>query len=488
MPNPRSREKDFDLAAVKFSRIKSVDAFNTADVLQNPDPILNTQNRRTTWSNFRDIFWDPHLTAVISSRKSVTTSKDWFIERGKAPARVQKFIQSAFDGFDVIRSTEEILDARFFGMQPMEPVWGVPERFEGENKIFPIEFIGRPPWWFQYDKENKLRFRSKENSWPGEPIGPMSIIVPRNNPKFDNPYGESLLSKVYWSINFKKAAFKYWVEFTEKYGSPFAIGKPPRNAGKKEYDELHEKLIEMVRGSAVTIPNDATIEFLNNNSKASADIFKELTNFCNAEISKAILGQTLTTEAGDKGARALGQVHDNVRMDLAQSDQLMAETCFDILIRWTVDINFGVNIEAPHFKYFHEEDIKKDVAERDKILSEMGVVFTPEYYQETYNLQESDFEIKEPTEPTEPEFQEPKSKFEDQKAVDAFIESLTDKELQKQAKFVQPIIKMIQKAKSFDEANEKLLELFVKIRPEELEKNIGRAIFNTQNLGIGGDD
>ncbi|MCW7137487.1 DUF935 family protein [Escherichia coli] len=30
-------------------------------------------------------------------------------------------------------------------------------------------------------------------------------------------------------------------------------------------------------------------------------------------ISKAILGGTLTTEAGDKGARSLGEVHNEVR-------------------------------------------------------------------------------------------------------------------------------------------------------------------------------
>jgi len=138
----------------------------------------------------------------------------------------------------------------------------------------------------------------------------------------------------------------------------------------------------------------------------------------------------------------------------------------------------------------HEEDIKKDVAERDKVLSDMGVKFTPEYYQETYNLQETDFEVGEPPQPPGPgpQFQEPKSKFEDQAAVDAFTESLTDKELQKQAKFVDPIIKMISKSKSFSEANEKLLGLFAKIRPEALEKDLGRALFSTQSLGRNTDD
>ncbi|STH74913.1 phage portal protein family protein [Escherichia coli] len=37
-------------------------------------------------------------------------------------------------------------------------------------------------------------------------------------------------------------------------------------------------------------------------------------------ISKAILGGTLTTEAGDKGARSLGEVHNEVRREIRDSD------------------------------------------------------------------------------------------------------------------------------------------------------------------------
>jgi phage gp29-like protein len=484
MTNPRIRDKDFKVSDSKYSRGNSIDAFATADVLPNPDPVLNTQNSLATWQNFRNIFWDPHLTAVIASRKSVTLSKKWYIEGGKSPSRVRKFIEKNFENLDIHRATEEILDAPFFGMQAMEPIWGSPEGVEGENKIFCKEFTGRPAWWFQYDKENKLRFRSKDNFWPGDPVEDMSLIVARNNPKYENPYGEALLSKIYWSINFKKAAFKYWIEFAEKNGSPYSIGKVPRNAGEAEYDELLERLQELVNGSSAVIPDDTSVEFISSGSKSSADIYKDLMNAANQEISKAILGQTLTTESGEKGSRALGQVHDNVRLDIAEADEIMAETCFNVLIRWIVDINFGPNVVAPTFKYEHEKDIKKDLAERDKILSELGVKFDAEYFKEIYNLADNHFTMVEPvvTElQDEPEFREA-SEFEDQKALDNFINGLTNKELQKDAKFVQPLIKMIQNAKSFDEANEGLLAVFSKIRPERLEKNLGRALFSTQSL------
>jgi len=499
----KSRSRNFPVKNDFYSRTNSVDAYNTVDVLPNPDPVLKQVNN--TWANYQEILWDPHLTAVIASRKSVTLSKKWFIEKDGAPARVVKFIEKAFKMFDVHRATEEILDSVLYGMQPMEPIWQRPKKFEGENKIFCVEFIGRPAWWFQYDRDNILRFRSKANPWPGDEIRPYSLINPRNNPKYDNPYGEALLSKVYWSVNFKKGGFKYWVEGAERYGLPLLEGSPPRGAGEPEYDKLFDKLKKIAKGTIIITPADAKITVHDLKTKGTGEMYKALVDFANAEISKAILGQTLTTEAGDKGARALGQVHDNVRHDLAESDEIKCEGSFDQLIRWMVDLNFGETVIAPKFKYEHEEDIKADLAKRDLDLKSQGVKFLKPYYKETYNLKETDFELVEPVEPEpldnnpddpdkekEKKFKEfaeiLKSKFKDQSAVDSFLNLLSDEDLQNQAEFVEPIIKMIQKAKSFDEANEGLLKIFAQVRPEALEKDLGRTLFNTRSVGRGGNE
>ena len=41
----------------------------------------------------------------------------------------------------------------------------------------------------------------------------------------------------------------------------------------------------------------------------------------NAEISKAVLGQTLTTEIGERGSYAAAQAHNEVREHLAAADR-----------------------------------------------------------------------------------------------------------------------------------------------------------------------
>ena len=48
------------------------------------------------------------------------------------------------------------------------------------------------------------------------------------------------------------------------------------------------------------------------NKTGSADLYDKLCERCNNEISKLFLGNTLTTEASDKGTQALGTVHKDV--------------------------------------------------------------------------------------------------------------------------------------------------------------------------------
>jgi phage gp29-like protein len=59
----------------------------------------------------------------------------------------------------------------------------------------------------------------------------------------------------------------------------------------------------------------------NSSSQGSSSLYKDLKDACNAEISKIFLGNTLTTEQGDKGTQALGTVHKDVEDQKNASDE-----------------------------------------------------------------------------------------------------------------------------------------------------------------------
>jgi hypothetical protein len=77
---------------------------------------------------------------------------------------------------------------------------------------------------------------------------------------------------------------------------------------------------------------------------------------------------------------------------LGVSDKKLVERALNTLIEYYVKINFG---EAclPKIKLNKKEAVVEESAERDKMLKDMGVHFTKEYFMKRYNLSEGDFSI-----------------------------------------------------------------------------------------------
>ena len=473
------------------SRSRSLDWGGLITYLPNPDKVLSNLGRtQRVWD---DIKHDPHLTSVISSRKAGVKSMLWEIDRGKSKSRQAKAVINAFKAFDVNRTINDILDYSLTGLAPLEVMWSKPSVNDGF--IFPYEVIGKPPEWFMYDGNNILKFRSVSHPSDGEDLPLRKILNPRHNPTYKNPYGQSLLSVCYWPVIFKFGGQKFWLKFIEKFGMPFAVGKIPRSAGQTEFDKMAELLEDLVQDAVAAIPNDAEVEFLEaSQGKASSDIYQGMLKFMNMEISKAILGQTLTTEAGDKGARALGQVHFDVRADIILDDQRVVENIMNQLIAWMMFMNFGQTKDLPKFTLYKEQDIEKDRADRDKTLADTGQVqFTQQYMEAAYGFQKGDIIVKPAatqeivedtgTEKAKAKFAEQISKFKDQEAVDQLLNSQTDEELQKQVSFMKPIFDIFNESNDYNEALKKLSNIFTELDSSRLEDVLKRAIFVTEMWG-----
>jgi phage gp29-like protein len=93
------------------------------------------------------------------------------------------------------------------------------------------------------------------------------------------------------------------------------------------------------------LPEGYELEFLN--PSGSADIFMNLIDYVDKEVSLLVCGEDEAGQA-EAGSRASSQVANLVRVIRASElSQLVSQTLSDTLIRWIVDLNFGVNVEAP---------------------------------------------------------------------------------------------------------------------------------------------
>ena len=453
------------------TRKRSINFYSLGSYLPDPDIVLRKQGKDV--KIYRELFCDPHVFACIQSRKAGVLSLEWEINRGLDKAKDAELVEDLLKKLDIHKLINDILDATLFGFQPIEIMWG-----KVGNYVLPLELKAKPSEWFCFDEENLLKFRTKEHYW-GEELPPKKFLCPQNNPSYDNPYGERVLSRVFWPVTFKKGGLKFWVVFTEKYGIPHLIGKHPRGATKEETDKLADLLEEMIQDAIAVIPDDSSVEIQEANKSSSAEIFEKLIDKMNSEVSKAILGQTLTTEIGSTGSYAASNTHMAVRQDIIDADKKLVEKTINQLIQWIYEINFA-NAEVPVFELYEPEDVDLTLAQRDKILSDTGVKFTKEYFIKTYGLEEEDFDIREDIIPVNPKFKQFSEQEEQLLPGQAQIENLykfiTEGELNKQSQnMLAPLIDLFESCENYEEAFELLTDK--NLQSKKFEETIQKALF-----------
>ena len=420
---------------------------------------------------YKELLCDSHVFACVQSRKAGVLSLEWEINRGLDKDETAEKVIETIKKLDIYKFINDILDATLFGFQPIEIIWG-----RVDNLVLPIELKAKPSEWFCFDDENQLKFRTKEHYF-GEELPPKKFLCPQSNPSYENPYGERTLSRVFWPVTFKKGGLKFWVIFTEKYGIPHLIGKHPRGASEEETDRLAGLLEQMVQDAIAVIPDDSSVEIQEANKSSSAEIFEKLMDKMNAEISKAILGQTLTTEVGSTGSYAASNTHFAVRQDIIDADKKMVEKTINQLIQWIYEINFS-NKDVPVFEMFEVEDIDLGLAQRDKILSETGVKFTKDYFIKNYGLEEEDFDIREDIIPATPQFSQFKEEPEPegQVQVDDLFKFLSETELDKQSQaMLSPLLALFESCDNFEDARELLTDS--NLQTKQLQQSIQKAMF-----------
>ena len=444
----------------QFDRRAAMDYAAIAGYLPNPDNILLKIGREH--DVFSELMPDAHLSAVRSSRFAGVSSLLWEVDRGKAKSDRAKAIEDNLKSLDIYRIIREVVNCVDYGFNPMEIMW---EYNKAQGIYLAADIVAKPT---------------------GEPVPGMKFLLPRNNPSFNNPYGESQMSKCYWPITFKRANVKFWITFAEKYGMPWAVGKLPVSSSRDQTiaNALLTQLENAIQDNAMVIPDDSSVELKESSRTSTSELYRDLITWANSEMSKAYLGHdSAASSTPGKLGNESGMLE--VRGDIILGDKRLVENTMNQFIRWFCAINYGSG-EVPVFTLYEEEDVDKNVADRDRVLFDFGWRPTEEYIKKTYNMGDGDFTLVEP--PTTPAFAfaAPASPAvpPDQKAIDAEVEGLTADKLQAQMEpIIQPVMALITGEKSYAAVMGKLIELYPKMDSEAVEKALQKAIFVSNVVG-----
>lgn len=450
------------------TRGRSIDFYALGMYLPNPDPVLKALGKDI--KVYRELRADAHVGGCIRRRKAAVKALEWGLDRDKAKSRVAKSIEAIFADLDLSRIITEMLDAVLYGYQPMEVIWG-----KVGGYLVPVDVVGKPADWFLYSPDNELRFRSRQAQLQGEELPPRKFLVPRQDPSYHNPYGFADLSMCFWPTTFKKGGLKFWVQFTEKYGAPWVIGKHPRSASDAETNQLLDRLEDMVQDAVAVIPDDSSVDIKEAAGKTgSTEVYERLLHFCRSEVSIALLGQNQTTEANAN--RASAQAGLEVTRDIRDGDKTIVQEAFNTLIRWVCELNFNDGAR-PVFEMWEQQEVDKVLAERDEKLVRAGAKLTPAYFKRAYSLQDGDLD--EAAEPIAPaaEFAEG-DVAPDQDALDAALDALSADAMNADAQaMLAPLLKRIAKGAKPDELLGTLADLYPEMDATGLQERLARMIF-----------
>ena len=305
---------------------------------------------------------DSAIGANIQTRKRAILTLDWRIAEPRNATLAEEKLQTEIDElFYQYPNFENLLmdmmDAVGHGFSALEIEWKL------ENgKYIPHNFIARPQSWFKLDKNDNLLLKTPNNPM-GESLRPFGWVVHSHKSRSVQLARMGLFRTLAWLYMFKHYSVRDFAEFLELYGMPIRIGKYGAGATNEEKRTLLRALAQIGHNAAGIMPDSMTIELHNaaNTGAGSANNpFLQMVDWCEKSIARLILGQTLTSGAdGKSSTNALGNVHNEVRRDLLVSDaKQVAQTITQQIILPYLQINVDPNIALHRVPYF-EFDTKK---------------------------------------------------------------------------------------------------------------------------------
>jgi hypothetical protein len=373
---------------------------------------------------YEECFIDPQVCAALVRRKAKTLIKKSDIDRSGSDPQIQKAVRKFFNNLKVRRIISEILDCIYWGYQPLEIMWE-----SQEGLLVPKDVIGKPSFWFNFNSNNELILKTKEN-FVGEKLPPRKFLLAQSDATYENPHGRRIASQIFWYVIFKKNGLKWWITFVEKFGIPFVFGRLPKGYSKPEETDFLNTLCKMVKDAIAVIPENASVELLSlaspiskrgnrdsadrrddPNARPSAQVARstsgnageqhlKLLNYCDAAISKAFLGHGSGLDSWQGKAGGKNTVQQNLK-DLTDADGSLVSGVLDELINLFVEVNYGARMNlAPKPRFVFQSKVfavDQKKAERDKWLAlKCKPQFSKEYFMKEYGFADDEIVVVNP--------------------------------------------------------------------------------------------
>lgn len=314
---------------------------------------------------------DLHLVGVLGTRKRSVAQLEITVEPGSEDAEHVKHADMVRDWVKRDELGDELfdmLDAIGKGYSFTEIIW---DRAAG-HEWYPVRLEWRDPRWFDFELWNLTQPRLITEAGQREPLPPGKFIYTLMKAKSGIPTRGGLMRNIAWAWMFKAFSNRDWAIFSQNYGQPIRVGKYGPGATDKDKSALLRAISNIGGDMAAMIPQSMMIEFIQaGNVTASADLYERRIAFLDQQVSKAVLGQTATTDA-IAGGHAVGQEHRQVQEDIERADaKQIAGVINRDLVRVWIDLEYGPQTAYPRIRIGRPES--KDIKTIIEAVNALGL-------------------------------------------------------------------------------------------------------------------
>lgn len=443
---------------------------------------------------------DTHLFSQLQTRKLAVTGLDWEVQpfsEDERDKQIADFVSGQLKGlenFDEVLL--DMLDAIGKGISIMEIDWTVED---GRNVIRDVEYVHpKKLIWDGITDQMKICTREYPS---GIELPANKFVVHRYKAKSGHASRAGILRVVAWMYLFKNYDIKDWVSFCEVFGMPLRLGKYDASASEDDKRQLMEAIIQLGTDAAGIVPSSTQIEFIESQKTTSIELYENFARFCDEQMSKAILGQTLTSDSGG-GSYAQSKTHNEVRHDLTVADaKALAGTIRRDIIKPLVEFNFGTGANVPFFDFDcrEVEDQKEAVQVLRTLACSMGLKIPTGYIYKKFNIPKPE----EGEEVLQPQSYSPRAAQEgaeelglsqdagqkEQRQVDAIVEMSNKKASEIFREMIKPVFRIIDKAGDMEELQKILKDegqlgrLYQEMESPELEELLRQGIYLSHLVG-----